>query len=105
MLDMGFIHDVRKIVSQCRRERQTLLFSATMPPPIAKLAADILDHPVRVEVAPAKVAVDRIEQRVFFVGAKDKRALLDESAQRSPPWTACWSSPAPSAAPTASAAI
>ena len=77
MLDMGFIHDVRKIVSQCRRDRQTLLFSATMPPPIAKLAADILDHPVRIDIAPPKVAVDRIEQRVFFVGAKEKRALLE----------------------------
>jgi ATP-dependent RNA helicase RhlE len=77
MLDMGFIHDVRKIVSQCRRAQQTLLFSATMPPPIARLAHDILDEPVRVDVAPAKIAVDRIDQRVFFVGTKEKRALLD----------------------------
>jgi len=77
MLDMGFIHDVRKIVSLCRRERQTLLFSATMPAPIAKLAHDILNAPVRVDIAPAKIAVDRIDQRVFFVGAKEKRALLE----------------------------
>ncbi len=77
MLDMGFIHDVRKIVALCRRERQTLLFSATMPPPIAKLAHDILDHPARIDIAPAKVAVERIDQRVFFVGAKEKRALLE----------------------------
>jgi ATP-dependent RNA helicase RhlE len=77
MLDMGFIHDVRRIVAQCRRERQTVLFSATMPPPTTKLANDILDTPVRVDVAPAKIAVDRIEQRVFFVDAKEKRALLD----------------------------
>ena len=77
MLDMGFIHDVRKIVAQCRRKRQTLLFSATMPAPIAKLAQDILDHPVRVDVAPPKIAVDRIKQGVFFVGAKEKRALLE----------------------------
>jgi ATP-dependent RNA helicase RhlE len=76
MLDMGFIHDVRKIVSLCPRKRQTLLFSATMPPPIAKLAHDILDAPVRVDIAPVKVAVDRIEQRVYFVGAQEKRALL-----------------------------
>ena len=48
-----------------------------MPAPIAKLAHDILDDPVRVDVAPAKIAVDRIDQRVFFVGAKDKRALLE----------------------------
>jgi ATP-dependent RNA helicase RhlE len=77
MLDMGFIHDVRKIVALCRRQRQTLLFSATMPPPIAKLAHDILRDPVRVDITPAKVAVDRIEQRVFFVGTKEKRALLE----------------------------
>jgi ATP-dependent RNA helicase RhlE len=77
MLDMGFIHDVRKIVSLCKRDRQTLLFSATMPPAIAKLAQDILNEPVRVDIAPPKVAVDRINQRVYFVGAKEKRALLE----------------------------
>jgi len=77
MLDMGFIHDVRKIVSLCRRERQTLLFSATMPPPIAKLAHDILNAPVRIDIAPAKIAADRIDQRVYFVGVKEKRALLE----------------------------
>jgi len=78
MLDMGFIHDVRKIVALCRRERQTLLFSATMPPPIAKLAHDILSNPVRVDITPVNVAVDRIEQRVYFVGAQAKRDLLTE---------------------------
>ncbi len=77
MLDMGFIHDVRKIVSLCPRERQSLLFSATMPPPITKLAHDILDRPVRIDIAPATIAVERIDQRVFFVGTKDKRALLE----------------------------
>ncbi len=78
MLDMGFIRDVRKIVAACRSKRQTLLFSATMPPDIAKLANDILHNPVRIDVSPKTVAVDRIEQRVLFVGAKDKRALLNE---------------------------
>jgi len=77
MLDMGFIHDMRKIVALCPRGRQTLLFSATMPPAIAKLAQDILDQPIRVDIAPAKIAVERIDQRVFFVGAKEKRALLE----------------------------
>lgn len=77
MLDMGFLHDVRKIVSRCRRERQTLLFSATMPPAIAKLARDTLCDPVRVDIAPPKVAVDRIKQSVFFVGTKEKQALLE----------------------------
>ena len=74
-----------------------------MPPAIAKLANDILDNPVRIDVSPKTVAVDRIEQRVYFVGAKDKRPLLDELLARSRAWTACSSSPAPSAAPIASA--
>ena len=78
MLDMGFIHDVRKIVGFCPKKRQTLLFSATMPPSIAKLAHDILRDPVRVDISPARVAVDRIEQRVYFIGANDKRTLLTE---------------------------
>jgi ATP-dependent RNA helicase RhlE len=77
MLDMGFIHDVRKIVALCPRRRQTLLFSATMPSPIAKLAQDILTAPVRIDIAPAKIAVDRIDQRVLFVGSKQKRSLLE----------------------------
>ena len=78
MLDMGFIHDVRKVVAACRSKRQTLLFSATMPPAIAKLANDILHNPERIDVSPKTVAVDRIDQRVYFIGAKDKRALLNE---------------------------
>jgi ATP-dependent RNA helicase RhlE len=78
MLDMGFIRDVRKIVSACRKERQTLLFSATMPQDIAKLAAEILRSPARVDVSPAKVAVERIDQRVYFVPAQAKRGLLTE---------------------------
>ena len=76
MLDMGFIHDVRKIVSLCRGERQTLLFSATMPPAIAKLAHDILKDPVRIDISPTVVAVDRIDQRVLFVGAKISHLAL-----------------------------
>ncbi len=78
MLDMGFVRDVRKIVALCRTKRQTLLFSATMPPDIAKLAQDILTSPVRVDVSPATIAVDRIEQQVFFVGTSAKRTLLTE---------------------------
>ncbi len=78
MLDMGFIHDVRKIVAGCRKERQTLLFSATMPPDIAKLAAEVLHPPVRVDVSPATIAVERIDQRVYFVPAQAKRTLLTE---------------------------
>jgi ATP-dependent RNA helicase RhlE len=78
MLDMGFIRDVRKIVAACGKERQTLLFSATMPPDIAKLAAEILRNPARIDVSPAKITVDRIDQHVYFVPAQAKRDLLLE---------------------------
>ena len=77
MLDMGFIRDVRKIVSTLPGQRQSLLFSATMPPDITKLAEDLLNRPVRVEVSPAVVTVEAIDQRVFFVDAASKRALLN----------------------------
>jgi ATP-dependent RNA helicase RhlE len=76
MLDMGFIRDVRKIVAACRKERQTLLFSATMPPDIAKLAQEILRDPVRIDVSPANVSAERINQSVYFVQAQAKRDLL-----------------------------
>ena len=78
MLDMGFIRDVRKIVGACRKERQALLFSATMPPDIAKLAAEILRNPARIDVSPAKITVDRIDQQVYFVPVQAKRNLLLE---------------------------
>ena len=74
MLDMGFIRDVRKIVAACRKERQTLLFSATMPPDIAKLAAEILRNPARIDVSPA--TVDRGSHRsacVLRSGAGEAR--------------------------------
>ncbi len=76
MLDMGFIHDVRKIVKMVPRVRQTLMFSATMPNDIAKLAAESLHDPVRVEIAHAGKTVDRIEQRVHHVANSQKRAAL-----------------------------
>ena len=76
MLDMGFIHDVRKIVKAVPEERQTLLFSATMPKEVAKLANDILFAPVRIDIAPKTVTADRIEQRVIHVPAGKKGALL-----------------------------
>jgi ATP-dependent RNA helicase RhlE len=76
MLDMGFIHDVKKIVGLARSRRQTLLFSATMPPDIARLAAGILRQPVRVEVTPPATTVELIEQRVLFIERGDKRDAL-----------------------------
>ena len=63
MLDMGFIRDVRRIVALLPKERQSLLFSATMPNDVAKLAAEMLRSPVRVEVTPEAVTVDKVRQR------------------------------------------
>ena len=76
MLDMGFIRDVRKIVAMLPKKRQSLLFSATMPNDVAKLAAEMLHDPLRVEVTPEAVTVDLVDQRVHFVETAQKRALL-----------------------------
>ena len=76
MFDMGFLRDVRRIVSLVPRKRQSLLFSATMPSDVAKLVSEVLVEPVRVDIAPKAVTADRVEQAVHFVDAKDKRALL-----------------------------
>ena len=78
MLDMGFIADVRKIVAALPEQRQTLLFSATMPKEIAQLARQILFEPERVEIASKTVAVDRIEQHVHHLDASAKRSKLIE---------------------------
>lgn len=78
MLDMGFIRDVRKIIAALPRERQSLLFSATMPADVARLAAEILRDPARIEISPKTVTVDKVEQHVYFVDAPRKRALLTE---------------------------
>lgn len=76
MLDMGFIHDVKKIIAGLPSQKQTLFFSATMPPEIAKLADTILVNPAKIAVDPVSSTVDLIEQQVFFVSKEDKRALL-----------------------------
>ncbi len=76
MLDMGFIHDVKKLVALAKGRRQTLLFSATMPPDIARLAAGILSDPVRVEATPPATTVALVEQRVVFVERGEKREVL-----------------------------
>jgi len=72
MLDMGFIRDIRKIVAVLPQQRQTLLFSATMPKEIARLSGDILSDPVRVEITPQATPIETIDQSVRFVGAKEK---------------------------------
>ncbi|UUX50638.1 DEAD/DEAH box helicase [Nisaea acidiphila] len=76
MLDMGFVHDVRKIARLVPEARQTLLFSATMPPKVEQLAQFLLDEPARVEVTPEVVTVDRIKQTVHHVEAPAKKNLL-----------------------------
>ncbi len=76
MLDMGFIHDVRKIITKIPQKRHSLFFSATMPPEIQKLANSILVDPLKVEVTPASSTAETIEQSVYFVDRKDKKSLL-----------------------------
>ncbi|MBN2070181.1 MAG: DEAD/DEAH box helicase [Candidatus Krumholzibacteriota bacterium] len=76
MLDMGFIPDIRQILSYLPSERQTLFFSATMAPKMVALANTMVKNPVRVSIAPDKPTVERIVQKVLFVGKKNKDALL-----------------------------
>jgi ATP-dependent RNA helicase RhlE len=76
MLDMGFIHDVKRIITKLPAKRQTLFFSATMPPEIQKLANVLLTNPAKVEVTPASSTVDAIEQSLYYVDKKDKPQLL-----------------------------
>ncbi len=78
MLDMGFIHDVRKLLTMLPRKRQSLFFSATMPPEIVKLASTILVNPSKVSVTPVSSTVDIIKQFVYFVDKGNKNALLLE---------------------------
>ena len=76
MLDMGFIHDVKKVIVRLPEKRQTLFFSATMPPEIQKLANVLLTNPAKVEVTPVSSTVDAIEQSLFYVDKQDKNRLL-----------------------------
>ncbi len=76
MLDMGFIHDVKKVISHLPAKRQTLFFSATMPPEVEKLATSLLTDPVTVKVDPVSSTVDRIDQSLYMVDKANKRHLL-----------------------------
>ncbi|HET7118164.1 MAG TPA: DEAD/DEAH box helicase [Hanamia sp.] len=76
MLDMGFIHDVRKIIALLPTKRQTLFFSATMPPEITRLSSSILTNPIRVEVAPVSSTAENVDQHIYLVEKNDKRQLL-----------------------------
>jgi ATP-dependent RNA helicase RhlE len=77
MLDMGFIADIRRIIAKVPRRRQTLLFSATMPPDIRELADTILSGPVYVRVAAVSMAADTVGQSVYLVEKRDKPAMLE----------------------------
>ena len=76
MLDMGFIHDVNKVIAKLPTKRQTMLFSATMPPVIADLANSILVHPERIAISPVETTVEKIDQFVYHVAKKNKVELL-----------------------------
>jgi len=76
MLDMGFIHDVKKMLTALPKKRQSLFFSATMPPEIVKLASTILQNPSKVSVTPVSSTVDIIKQCVYFVDKGNKNDLL-----------------------------
>lgn len=76
MLDMGFINDVKKIIEKLPSKRQTMLFSATMPSEITRLANSILINPVRIEVSPEQKTVEAVKQAVYFVTKSDKKKLL-----------------------------
>ncbi len=76
MLDMGFINDVKKIVSMVKRDRQTMLFSATMPKAILNFANGLLQNPVRIQVTPVEETIDVIKQSVYYVSKQSKAKLL-----------------------------
>lgn len=76
MLDMGFIHDVKRILAVLPKKRQTLFFSATMPQEIVKLSKSILHNPVKIEVTPESPTVEAITQRIYYVDKGNKNNLL-----------------------------
>ncbi len=81
MLDMGFIHDVKKLLAALPRNRQTLFFSATMPPEIIKLSGSILRYPEKIEITPEEPTVEAISQGIYFVDKGNKKNLLIEVLQ------------------------
>ncbi|MES1219668.1 MAG: DEAD/DEAH box helicase [Bacteroidota bacterium] len=76
MLDMGFVHDVKRIIAKLPAKRQTLFFSATMPPEIQQLANILLTNPVKVEVTPVSSTADTIQQSLYYTEKMNKRSLL-----------------------------
>jgi ATP-dependent RNA helicase RhlE len=76
MLDMGFVPAIRKVIAKLPKKRHSLFFSATMPPPIEKLATDMLHNPVKITIDPGQPTVERIAQKMMFVDKGNKDALL-----------------------------
>ena len=82
MLDLGFLPDLKKIIAALPKERQSIFFSATMPPKVAELAAGLLSDPVRVDATPPSSTVQRIDQNIMNVGQTHKRTLLERLLQK-----------------------
>lgn len=84
MLDMGFIHDIKKIIAKLPVKRQSLFFSATMPPAIVDLSKEILGNPTKVSVKPQQATAEKVEQAVYFVSKKSKPKLLVHLLENNP---------------------
>jgi ATP-dependent RNA helicase RhlE len=84
MLDLGFVHEIKRIITKLPPRRQSLLFSATMPPTIKDLAASLVHNPARVEVTPESPTVERIDQQLCFVERHDKNKLLVHLIKQKP---------------------
>ena len=84
MLDMGFIHDIKKIITKLPENRQSLFFSATMPQAISELSDQILNHPKRVTIAPEQTTAEKVSQSVYFVSKADKNDLLKHLVTENP---------------------
>jgi ATP-dependent RNA helicase RhlE len=84
MLDMGFIHDIRKIIAKLPQRRQSLFFSATMPPDIIALSQKILGNPQRIDIMPEQTTAEKVDQSVYFVNKKEKTKLLVHLLQTEP---------------------
>ncbi|TBL67976.1 DEAD/DEAH box helicase, partial [Paenibacillus thalictri] len=81
MLDMGFIHDMRRIIAKLPAKRQTLFFSATMPPEITSLVNSLLKNPMKIEITPVSSTAERIQQALYFVDKPNKLPLLIDLLQ------------------------
>ena len=86
MLDMGFLPDIKRIISKLPKARQSLFFSATMSPAIAKLAAELVTDPVKIEISPETPTVEKINQKVMLVAKPQKDALLIHLLEQHPEW-------------------